>query len=630
VVRGDVTEKESSADNPKSEIENKLSPWLVAYVLPNEEQPLINELRGVLKKKLPEYMIPSSFVILEAFPLMPNGKVDRNKLPPPDGTRSFLSKEFDSPRTETEELIAQIWREVLKINNLGIYDNFFELGGHSLLAIQIVTRLQEAFNKEVSLRVLFDAPTIAELARELETIICDGHTPGLSPIVPAPRDVPLPLSVNQEHLWHLDQMMPGTHFFNMPYVYRLSGDLNVQALEKALTEIIRRHEALRTVFAILDGQTIQIVKDFSGFQLPVEDMRGLATGDLEEAAAQLILATRIEPFDLAVGPLLRIKLLRLTNNVSLLSLVLHHIISDYWSMRVFRRELLLLYQAFSHRHSSPPPDPPIRFADFAFWERRVAESEIMRTELKFWNEQLSGRLPLLEFQKKTERKKEPDFRTFRQTIEVDENLFSNIQLVAKNENCTPFMVVVAALSLVLFDLTGQTDIRIGTLAANRRRKETELVMGHFVNTVILRITVTPRMTFTQLLRQVRYITLMAYTHQELPFEQLARALEAERNITRRSLFQVLVNYESYVRDSPESAGLTIAPLDLNRAVVDANVTPTTFDLTFDWRETSTRLTGSVNYRTENCDADEVAGLIQKILSYLKAHCIHGTDVRNIL
>ena len=236
------------------EHESRTGKNLVGYVVPREHSVLsVTELRRYLKEKLPEYMIPSSFVVLEALPLMPNGKVDRNRLPPPDGTRPPLTREFVSPRTEIEELIAQTWREVLKIENVGIYDNFFELGGHSLLATQIVARLQEAFNKDVPLRVLFDAPTIAELAQELETIIRDGRAPELPPIVPVPRDGPLPLSMNQEHLWHLDQMIPGTHFFNMPYVYRLSGDLNVAALEKTLKEIIRRHEALRTVFVKSTG-----------------------------------------------------------------------------------------------------------------------------------------------------------------------------------------------------------------------------------------------------------------------------------------------------------------------------------------------------------------------------------------
>ena len=217
----------------------------------SEEELRISELRNFLKQKLPEYMIPSSLVVLEAFPLMPNGKVDRKKLLLPDSTRPPLTEEFASPRTEIEELIAQAWREVLKNENIGIYDNFFELGGHSLLATQIVGRLQEAFNKEVPLRVLFDAPTIAELAQELETIIRDGHVPELPPIVSVPRDGPLPLSMNQEHLWHLDQMMPGTHIFNMPYVYQLTGDLNVDALERSLKEIIRRMKPLGPYLTLL-------------------------------------------------------------------------------------------------------------------------------------------------------------------------------------------------------------------------------------------------------------------------------------------------------------------------------------------------------------------------------------------
>ena len=591
---------------------------LVGYVVPREHSVLsVTELRRYLKEKLPEYMIPSSFVGLEALPLMPNGKVDRSTLPPPDDTRPPLTKEFVAPRTEIEELVAQTWREVLKIENVGIFENFFELGGHSLLATQIVARLQEAFNKRVPLRVLFDAPTIAELAQELETIIRDGRAPELPPIVPVPRDGPLPLSTNQEHLWHLDQMIPGTHFFNMPYVYRLTGHLNVSALEKALTEIIRRHEVLRTVFVRMDGHPVQVIKDGTDFQLHLEDLRAQPTDYASQRAAALILEERERPFKLAAGPLLRMKLLCLKETEHLLLLTMHHIISDHWSMQVLRKELVALHDAFSQGQPSPLPELAIQFGDFACWEQST-DSELMKAQLAYWKGQLSGSLPELEFERKPEGRKEISFRTSRDAIELDENLFLGVKSLARNENCTPFMVLLAALSMVLFLYTGQTDIRIGTLMANRRRRVTELTIGHFVNTVILRIGLSPHMTFRQLLTHVREVTLAAYTHQELPFEQVARVLEGERNVTRSSLFQVLLVHQNLNFHPLELRGLTFAPFDIKQTEAGEKLTPTTFDLILNLRESSTKLTGTVTYGDDAFDSSAIASLRECFRSLLES------------
>ena len=271
---------------------------LVSYVVPRQQSPsIIPELRNFLKRKLPEYMVPSVFVVLEALPLLPNGKVDRQKLPSPGDVRSQVTQEFFAPRSEIEELVVQVWKGVLKTENVGAHDNFFELGGHSLLATQIVARLQETFNKYVPLRVLFGAPTIAELAQEIETIIRDGSAPELPPIVPVPRDRPLPLSMNQEHLWRLDQMFPGNHFFNMPYVYRINGRLDVIALERSLEEIVKRHEGLRTIFAEADGRPVQIVKSAPDFQLPIVNLRILEPEEISDKAAGFILEERQQPFD---------------------------------------------------------------------------------------------------------------------------------------------------------------------------------------------------------------------------------------------------------------------------------------------------------------------------------------------
>jgi aspartate racemase len=448
-------------------------------------------------------------------------------------------------------------------------------------------------------------------------IIRDGHVPELPPIVRAPRGCPLPLSVNQGHLWTVDQKIPGTHLFNMPYVYRLSGDLDVAALEKALGEIIQRHEALRTVFAEVDGRPVQIIKDSYTFQLPTKDLRGGAPDDVSQQAAVLLLKEREQPFDLATGPLFRVKLLRLTDSESFLLVTMHHIIGDHWSMQVFRRELVGIYEAYCQGRHSPFGGLPFQFADHAAWEKGLLESRLLDGQREYWKQQLAGPLPELEFKKSPARNKELSFRTSRQPIELDENLFMSIKAVARRESCTPFMMILAALDLVLYVLTGQEDIRIGTLVANRRQREAESAIGHFLNTVVLRTKLSPNLSCRQLLRQVREITLAAYAHQELPFEQLARLIETEKKIKRGSLFQVLLSYRKADFQPVNLPGLTFAPLSWQLPMSDSEVTVSACDLIVNLKETSTKLIGSVNYKTGTFDNDVIASMIERFYKVLQ-------------
>ena len=352
--------------------------------------------------------------------------------------------------------------------------------------------MQDAFNKEVPLRVLFDAPTIAELAQELETIIRDGPAPELPPIVPVPRDGPLPLSMNQEHLWHLDQMMPGTHFFNMPYVYRLSGNLNVKALDRCLKETIRRHEALRTVFGEIDGEPVQITKDGSDFQLQITDLRGESPDHASHAAAEHILEERSVPFNLATGPLVRVRLLRLTEKDSLFLVTVHHIIGDYWSMQVFITELVKLYEVFADGSPSPLPETGIQFGDYAYWERRLLENGQFRDQGIDWQNQITTVRSRCEIDTATKRDNEFLSEYSRQSIDIDVGLLTKLKHLAIQQSCTPSIVVVSAVFVMLYLALGEPDIRLGILVANRGKREVEKVIGHFVNTVVLRTCVSAR------------------------------------------------------------------------------------------------------------------------------------------
>jgi NRPS condensation-like uncharacterized protein/acyl carrier protein len=589
----------------------RLGKQLAAYLVPDLKQPTMSELRSFLGKKLPEYMVPSAFVMLDALPLTSNGKVDRKALLPPDQRRPQIAQGFIEPRTDIEELVAQVWKEVLKLEKVGVQDNFFELGGHSLLATQVVSRLRDTFQREVPLRTLFEAPSVASMAAQVERSVGKDSGFDLPPIVPGTQEENLPLSMAQEQLWILDQMLPGTHFFNVPIIYRLSGSLNVEALQRSLNEIIRRHEMLRTIFLKVDGHPVQIIGQIPDFQLPIVDLRSLTPRDLERRTADLILKERRQSFDLAAGPPLKIKLLRLADSEHLLLITMHHIICDQWSVRLFRSELASLYESFSQGWPSLLPELPIQFAHFASWERQSMESEFMKAQVAYWKQQLAEPLPALEFGRKG-RPKKISFRTSRRPIELDENLLSGIKALARKENSTSFMVLLAALSVVLFECTGQTDIRIGTLVANRRRKETEMTIGHFVNTVIVRIRLSPRMTFSRLLRNVRDVTLEACAHQELPFEQLARVFEKECKIERSSLFQVLFMYQHMTALPLEPSGLTFAPLPIYPIGTDLDRGITSFDVILDLRELSTKLTGSLTYKTDILDEVDVAGVMKSL------------------
>jgi amino acid adenylation domain-containing protein len=590
---------------------------LIGYVVPRQQSvSLLSQLRPYLSEKIPDYMIPSTFVILDSLPLAPNGKIDRSALPAPEGGKPESTERLAEPRTEIEELVAQTWREVLHIENIGIHENFFELGGHSLLATQIVAKLCDTFDTEIPLNVLFDAPTIAELSAEIEKLTGHRDRPPLPPIALAPRDGPLPLSMNQERLWRLDQMMHGTHFFNMPYVYQLSGTLNVEALEQALTEVVRRHEALRTVFREVEGNPVQIIKDGSDVQLQTMDLRARLPNDASETAAASILEERSATFDLAAGPLCRVKLLFLTETDALLLVTMHHIISDHWSMQVFYRDLVSLYESFQRRVPLQLPDPQIQFGDFAFWERLMLDSGRFHEQAKYWNDRITAACAEAELHTGTSVKGSLVSEFYQQPIDIDERLLSQIRYFASQQNCTPFTVVLSAVFVLARFIYDEPQIRIATLMANRLKLRVETGIGHFLNTVIITSGVSAGDTFSQIVRRVRRIILEAHERQEFPFEQLARDIEKEHGLGRESLTPVLFNYRKRAFSPVNAAGLIFAPCILPTRVSDSESLPAAYDFIFDVRETSTTLTGTVNVRDGISGQRGASMNLQKILNVL--------------
>jgi acyl carrier protein len=537
-------------------------------------------------------MIPARFVLIEAAPISHNGKIDLSRLPPPN-VRSDNS--MVTPLTEIEQLLAQIWQAVLKVQSIGVHDNFFELGGHSLLAVQILMRVREAFQTEVELSAIFNAPTIATLAEVIEKSIgC--KTSDLPPIVRAPRESRLPLSMNQENLWRIERTLPGTHFFNMPYVYCISGNLNVALLQQTLELIIKRHDALRTIFDEVEGSPAQIVKEPREFNLCHIDLRGKSPEEISSEAAGVILQEREGPFDLKSGPLVRFKLLQLTAEDHLFLVTLHHIIGDQWSVGIFSDELTQIYGALAEG-TLLPPEPSIQFADYACWERRLLKTGWLDAQLTFWKKQLSDAPSQATTLRSNNSAGGLSFGSSCQPLEFGDLSLSAIRDLAFRESCTPFMILVSALSIVLYAQSGQEDIRIGTLVANRNRKETTRTIGHMVNTVVLRTNVNSRMTVKQLIARVREIALSAYANQELPFEYLQDALQRQLDERRESLINVLLMYRYSTILPVLSCGLNFAPFDL-QPETGPEALLTTHDLVFQIREMQTMLTGTVNLRVD--------------------------------
>jgi amino acid adenylation domain-containing protein len=584
---------------------------LAAYVVAGHEPaPTVGELRLLLQGKLPQFMIPSVFVFLEALPLTANGKLDRDALPPPDGERPLLDQGFVEPRTEIEELVAQLWREVLQRNKIGIHDNFFDLGGHSLLALRALTGIQKIVSKSISIRDFFAMPTIATLAEKIARDI-PNDTTNLPSIVRVHRKGPFPLSLAQKHVWELDQLFPGTLFLNMPYLYRLVGPLDLETLKRSLQEIVTRHEALRMLFKEQKGRPVQIIGAIPEVHIPIEDLRHLPTAEKEKEYIRVSNEDAELPFDLEKGPPFRVKLLRLTDNDHALLLTVHHIVCDHWSMRVFRRELLSIYQAFLHGQPSPLAEVPAQLVDYVSWQLNISRRGLLKAHSDYWTKQLADCQSMLEFCKDGKQRNHFGFVFKSEPIETGGMPFSALKACGRNEGCSTFMLYLAVISVVLYAATGQSDIRIGTTVANRGRTETDGLIANCLNVVVLRVKISPTLTFLDLLKQIKDTTLNALAHQELPFGQLAATLgKTAPGGKRFPLFQVMLVYQNRTVDPVRHSGLTFASWDGKYRRKDIGIALTPVELIFDLRELSTTLTGAVNYNTALFDHITVSRLIE--------------------
>jgi amino acid adenylation domain-containing protein len=512
---------------------------LVAYVVPERETGLEpGELRAWLARSLPEAMLPTAWVVLPALPLTPNGKVDRKALPAPEWDAERPASA--APGTWTEELLAGIWSEVLGIGQPGPDDNFFDLGGHSLLAARVVSRVRSALGVELPLRALFQEPTLSGLAGRIERERQDAPASRSLALVPTPRGGELPLSFSQERLWFLERLAPGQAVYHMPAALWLRGVVDVGALERALTEVVRRHESLRTTFPEVDGRPVQCVLDGAPPAFEVVDLSGLGA---TETALDIVATEARRPFDLTAGPLLRVLLLRCAADEHLLALYLHHIVSDGWSMRVLLREVETLYAGFAAGRTPVLSELPVQYPDYAVWQRRWLEGEELERQLAFWRRHLAGAPEALDLPTDHSRPAIQLYRGAAEPLAWPEDLVADLRAAAHREGATLFMVVLAGFATLLSRYGGQEDLLVGTPVANRRRTEVEGLIGFFVNTLPLRVGLEGGPTSRELLARVREAALEMYAHQDVPFERLVEELRPRRDLSRSPLFQVMLALE---------------------------------------------------------------------------------------
>ncbi len=587
---------------------------LVAYIVPRVMPgPSTEALRQRLRRSLPEYMVPAAYVALERLPLTTNGKLDARSLPPFDWNASARERgEFVAPRSPTEESVAAVWADILEVTPIGIHDDFFTLGGHSLLAAQVVSRLRYTLGIDIPLRMLFEAPTVAGLAARIESSPGQSRSDDHAPIPRINRQGELPLSFSQQALWFLERLSPGTPVFNVTAAVRITGLLDVLALERSFDTILERHEALRTTFPAIDGRPVAVIAPHVSTRSGLIDLSALPESQREAEARRLAVVEARRPFELASGPLLRVLLLRLGDREHMVLLTIHHMVTDGWSMGVAALELAALYEDYSVGKAPSLPELPIQYADYAAWQRQYLQGAVLADLLAYWSERLDGLVPLnlpTDRPRPAVRSARGDTRFFTLSPELSAGLGE----LGLRGGTTPFMTALAALQVLLGRYCGQDDIAVGVPVANRTRPEIESLVGYFVNMLVMRTDLSGDPTFRTLLKRVRETALSAFEHQELPFDKLVEVLQPARDLSRAPLFDVMFVLQNNKMPDSTRQELRLGHLDVGQGTGTAK-----FDLTLALVEDDDRLSGSLEYNSDLFDAATIDRMIEHFRIVLEA------------
>ena len=586
---------------------------LVAYVVKETAQEgetatdLQEQLQQHLAQQLPDYMVPSVFVFLDAMPLTPNGKIDRKALPEPDFSEQ--QAEYVAPSTELEKTLCDIWQEVLGVERVGLNDNFFRLGGHSLLATRLVSRINDRLKINLSLKSLFTSTTLAQLVVVVSELKPGNQRP---PLTHANRKEPLVLSYAQQRLWLLDQIDGGSTHYHIPGALRLSGPLNDTALEQAFNSILERHESLRTCFSLdADKQPQQIIQAANQFEVSLQDLSHLDAVNQTQQIDVSIEAEVSRPFDLSCDLMLRAGLIKLSTNDHILVVTLHHIAADGWSMRLLINEFSQLYQAYCQNKQNPLPPLAIQYADYAQWQRHWLQGEVLEQQLSYWQKQLHA-LPVvhnlpLDYPR-------PSIQTFKGAVHhsnLEQDLTQALKRITEAQGATLFMGLHAAFSVLLARYSNETDIVVGSPIANREQHEIEGLIGFFVNNLVLRSDLSEQPNFVELLQQSKQTLLDAYAHQQVPFEQLVETLQPERSLSHSPLFQIMLVLQNNEQGVLELPDLTLTPVEHSHHIAK-------YDLTLTVQETAPQGLSLIwEYNTDLFHPESIARLAEHFKTLLE-------------
>ena len=576
--------------------------YLVAYVVLKPEATIgVKDLRAFLSERLPAFMVPTTFVLLEALPRTLNGKLDRRSLLRSTQVQPEVTTNFVAPRTLTEELLADLWGKALEHQQIGIYDNFFDQGGHSLLAIRLASQISQTLKVELSVLRLFKYPTIATLANHIEVLRQEQQGLTANPIEPIARQGELPFSITQHRLWYYNlQANPDHYFYHTVTSLRVRGSLDILALERSLNQIIQRHEVLRTRVVVVNDRPLKSITPYQPLKLLLIDLQALSARQREVEAQRLAVQEFQRPFELDQGSLLRVTLIQLDRAKYVVQMTVHQLAFDAWSRNVLMQELQILYNAFSRGQPNPLSELPIQFDDFAYWQQQWIREKGLQASLAYWQEQLAGELPVLQLPTDHPR---PAVKTFQgETVGLflPRNLTDALRALSQQEEVTLFMTLFAAYTVWLYCYTQQEDMIVATSAADRIRPEVENLIGSFNNYLMLRSDLSGDPTFRDLLQRVRQVALDAYTHQEMSFTELLEALKPELDLSRTPLFQTMFTYKRFL-DMPtqEFQGLTLSPYSIDWSTARCDVTLSLLDDGQDIR-------GFLEYSTDLFAAETIA------------------------
>ncbi|MBH3339929.1 non-ribosomal peptide synthetase [Pseudomonas mendocina] len=565
-------------------------------------------LRAALQAELPDYMVPAQLMRLAQMPLGPSGKLDLRALPEP----VWQQREHVEPQTELQRRIAAIWGEVLGLPRIGLRDDFFELGGHSLLATQIVSRIRQACDVELPLRVLFEASELQAFAEQVSQLQASGQGDSQGAIRRIDRAQPVPLSYSQQRMWFLWQLEPDSPAYNVGGLARLSGPLDVARFEAALQALVQRHETLRTTFPSIDGVPLQRVHGDGRVRMDWQDFSALDRASRQQRLQTFADHEAHRPFDLEQGPLLRVCLVKMAEHEHYLVVTLHHIVTEGWAMDIFARELSALYEAFLDDRESPLPPLPVQYLDYSVWQREWLEAGEGQRQLDYWQAKLGHEHPLLELPSDRPRPPVQSHQGELYRFDLAPELAERVRRFNAAHGLTLFMTMTATLATLLYRYSGQQDLRIGAPVANRIRPESEGLIGAFLNTQVLRCQLDGQMRVEELLEQVRQTVIDGQSHQDLPFDHLVEALQPPRSSAYNPLFQVMCNVQRWeFQQTRQLAGMTVEYI-----ANDARATK--FDLNLEVTDLDQRLGCCLTYSTDLFDEPRIARMARHWQNLLAA------------